>query len=867
MPAKLSIIMRRLLLLLLCFPFISFSQVYDDFSDGDFTSNPEWTGTTQKMKINNDFQLQLNDSVAGTAYLTTANALATDCEWRFWIKQSFSPSGNNNSRVYLISNTQNITGDVHGYFLQLGEAGNNDAIELFRQDGNSVASVCRGTDGLISSSFNISVKVTRDNNGLWNIYVDKNNTGVYIPEATGTDNIYTQTGFFGFFAKYTKSNSKKFYWDDVYIGDIIIDNEPPVIENVSVLSDSSLLINFDEAVDSISSQNFSNYAVDHNIGHPISITYGITKVTLTFAGKFQNNVTYILTVSGISDIAGNVMEQYQTQFSYYSAFPGDIVFNEIFPDPNPPVGLPPYEFLELFNRTGNIISLNNWTLTIGNSEKTFENVSIQPDGYLLVGDIDAAGDYSQYGTFYGFGSFSLTNSGQTLTLKNQNGEIINAVSYKKSWYKDPDKDDGGWTLEKINPDNICSGEENWKASIDINGGTPGKKNSVYDSVFLYPSLKNYSIIAGDVIELIFNQTMDKESLTDIDNYEIDNGIGHPSGAFPVINDDSKVDLYLSKPLENGVIYNLTISGNIKNCIGVEIGKDTVITLGIPETINKDDIIINEILFNPLAGCEDYVEIYNRSDKLLDISYLQIGSVKISPPNPPDTSWYAVADKQILMFPSEYLVLTKSPGAVKNCYSIKNPGAFIEVNPFASYNNENGTVILKADSVIIDDFTYDESMHYPLLNYVKGVSLERINPYGETNDRNNWHSAAESAGFGTPGYQNSQFFIPGEQNEEIKIEPEVFSPDEDGVNDVVNLIYKFNKPGYNITVTVFDKNGIKVRTLAENRLAGTNGTISWDGVTDWNTKANVGIYVFYIKVFDTDGNVKAWKKTAVLATKW
>ncbi len=859
--------MIRLVLLLICIPLISFSQVYDDFNDGDFTSNPEWNGTTSKFIVNDNFQLQLNDTAAGKAYLYTSNTMANNCEWRFWVKQSFSPSSNNNGRIYLISDNQDLTGDLHGYFIQLGESGSNDAVELFRQDGNETTSVCRGTDGLIASSFSLGFKVTRDENGLWNIYIDKENNGIYLPEASGTDNTYTQTSYFGIYAKYTVSNSKKFYWDDIYAGEIIVDNQPPEVENILVLSDSSLLIRFSEAVDEVTAQNVNNYLVNNNIGNPLSIETDAVDVTLFFSNKFQNNTVYTITVKNITDLAENVMQEYQTQFSYYTANKADVVFNEIFPDPNPSVGLPPFEFIELFNRTDNVISLNNWTLTIGTSEKTFENININPKGFLIVGKIDAGEEYSQYGTFYGFESFSLTNSGQTLMLTNQNGDLINKIAYKKSWYKDPDKEDGGWTLEQINPDNICSGEENWAASVNSKGGTPGAVNSIFSDMFLYPSLKDYSLTGNDVIELVFNQDMDKKSLSDINNYFIDNGIGNPSGAYPDINDNSKVGLFFENPLENGKNYKLTISKNIKNCIGVKMKNDTVIQLGIPEIIEPGDIVINEILFNPLTGGEDYVEIYNRSDKLLDISQLEIGTVKISPPNPPDTLWYDITDKQHLFFSGDYLVFTKSPDAVKSQYIIKNPDAFIEVNPFPAYNNEEGTVLFKTDSAIIDAFTYNENMQYPLLQYVDGVALERINPEGKTNDKNNWHSAAESAGFGTPGYVNSQYFQENTNVEDITVEPEVFSPDNDGKDDLLNIIYNFAEPGNSLSVIIYNKNGKAVRSLIENEYVGTKGMITWDGVTDDNVKAPVGIYIIYIKSLNSNGTVKAWKKTAVLSTKW
>jgi len=192
---------------------------------------------------------------------------------------------------------------------------------------------------------------------------------------------------------------------------------------------------------------------------------------------------------------------------------------------------------------------------------------------------------------------------------------------------------------------------------------------------------------------------------------------------------------------------------------------------------------------------------------------------------------------------------------------------VKVDPFPAYNNDEGTVIIATYAgKIIDVFNYSEDMHYPLLNYVDGVSLERTNFNTSTSDKNNWHSAAESVGFGTPAYRNSQFVSSEILNEPIVVEPEIFSPDNDGYNDLISIKYTFDQPGYNMTVDIYNAKGQLTRKLVNNEYLGTTGLINWDGIQDDNSKAPIGIYVFYIQVFDLNGNVKQYKKTGVLASK-
>lgn len=862
--------MKTLVLFVLLFPMLLVAQVSDDFSDGDFSENPTWTGTTEKFMVNTSGQLQLNDTAASSAYLITQNAQLSSTEWRCWVKLPFSPSSNNNARIHLVSDQADLTGSLNGYLLQLGEAGSSDAIELFRQEGETLTSICRGTEGMIASSFAIRIKVTRDADGIWKVFADPTGEENFQAQGEGTDNTFSTTSYFGFYCLYTVSNSTKMYFDDVYVGPEIIDTDPPNLVLVTTQSDSTMLVTFSESVDKGSAENISNYSVNNGIGSPVTAMQNEangSEVLLSFANHFENGQQYVITVSGVKDLSDNTMTSQQMSFSFYQAQPFDVVINEIMADPSPVVGLPDFEYLELFNQTDKTIDLSDWVLIIGSTEKPIGNIQIDPNGYLIMADEDAEPELSTYGNFYGFSSFSLTNSGQTVTLFDKENNLISTVSYQDDWYKDPDKEDGGWSLEQINPANICSQGDNWHASEDAKGGTPGMINSVYSDKVLKPAVDHLELVADNLLRLYFNQAMDTGIISEIVHYTVDHDIGHPSQTFSIPGRQDAIELYFSDTFIDGVIYQLTVANSVSSCIGLHPESDTILAYGIGEEATEKDIVINEILFNPLTDGVDYVEIYNRSDKVIDLTQLKIGSVKISPPNQPDTSYYTIVDEQMLMVPGTYLLLTSSPEIVKSQYVTQNPNGFVKVDPFPVYNNDQGTCLLINQSgEMIDAFDYSEEMHYPLLNYVDGVSLERISFDNPTQEASNWHSASEASGFGTPAYQNSQFVPEADHQDEIVIDPEIFSPDEDGYNDVVSIRYQFSQPGYSMTVNVFDAGGNLIRKLVNNQYLGTEGSVNWDGIRDDNTKASVGIYIFYIRVFDLNGHVKKFKNTCVLATK-
>ena len=105
-------------------------QFADNFSDGDFSANPGWSGNASVFTVNASMQLQLNNSVAGTSYLSVPFTLNTldELNWEFFIRETFAPSSSNYGRVYLVSDQSNLTGPLNGYYLQFGEAGSLDAV-------------------------------------------------------------------------------------------------------------------------------------------------------------------------------------------------------------------------------------------------------------------------------------------------------------------------------------------------------------------------------------------------------------------------------------------------------------------------------------------------------------------------------------------------------------------------------------------------------------------------------------------------------------------------------------------------------------------------------------------------------------------
>lgn len=862
--------MKSVIFILILFPVFAFAQLSENFSDGDFTENPAWSGDIERFIVNSSQQLQLNTSGEGTSYLSTPVDLEGLIEWRLWVRLNFSPSDNNNARIYLVADQQNLKEPLNGYFLKLGEGGSADAIELYRQSGTAEYLITRGTNGLIATAFAISIRVVRTEDGEWSVFADPSGGEDYQPQGAGEDQVWQIYTHFGFFCKYTSSNATRFYFDDIYAGSPIVDQTPPQLLSVEVLDQNRIDLYFSESVDEASATNTLNYFADQGIGAPMAAGRDMTQkslVHLMFGTAFNEGTLYNLTVSNVKDLAGNAIETVTRPFAYYTVQPYDVVISEIMADPDPPVGLPNFEYLELYNLSDLPIQLENWVLSIGSTKRTLPRKVIEPKSFLILTSDDAVPQLQPFGDVFGFSSISLSNTGATFVLREKTGAVVHHVSYTDGWYRDAVKKNGGWSLEMIDPGNPCGASENWRASINPAGGTPGTVNSVNASNpdNSVPSIEKISITGPSSVRVFFTEPMDSLRLVSPAIYLVDQGVGTPLAVNLYPPAYRSVGLSFDHVFEEGIIYSLEVTAGITDCAGNETTTTLNARFAFPSLPDSADVIINEVLSDPRSTGTEFVEIYNRSQKVIDLKSIWLATRNKTTGEL--TSVNETAPDGRLMFPGEYLVLTKNPDLVKAEYFTPNPGGFVGMSSFPSYANDLGTVVLLTPwEIILDEFTYNSSMHFALLNTTDGVSLERVNFDRPATEPGNWHSAAQNVGFATPAYQNSQFMKAPESGNEVLISPEIFSPDNDGYNDLLSIVCNFAEPGYAVTIRIFDSNGRPVRLLVKNEPAGTGNQFMWDGITDKREKAPIGIYIIHVEVFNLGGKVKQIRKTAVLGGK-
>ncbi|MEP6595663.1 MAG: lamin tail domain-containing protein [Ginsengibacter sp.] len=848
------------------------AQLTDNFNDGNFSTNPTWDANTADWTVNPALQLQSNNMAANSSfYISTVSTLATSTQWEFYTKIDFNPSSANYVDVYLIASASDISAaGTSGYFVRIGNT--DDEISLYRKNTSGVITkIIDGVNGILNiSARRLKIKITRSVDNKWTLFRDITGTGNnYLSEGSVIDATYTMSSFFGILIKQsTSSFFKKHFFDDIVVTTYTPDVIPPVIQSVTATSINTLDILFNESVDFTTSQTTGNYVADNGIGSPASAITDVANtalVHLTFGSNFPNNTVCAINVNGVTDLSGNAISNGNATFVFYIPAQFDIVIDEIFANPTPQVGLPISEFIELKNVSEFPINLTGWKLSDGTSIASLPSFILQPDSFIIICGTSAASAYIPFGTAFGVSNFpSLNDENDVIFLRSSQNAVIHAVSYSSLWYQNELKKEGGWTLEMIDTKNPCSGFSNWKASVDLKGGTPGKRNSI-DAVNAdeaSPKLLRAFATDSVTLSLVFDEPLDSLKASTAANYKISDTIGKPLVAIPVSPVFDKVILILARPLLRNKIYSVTTSA-VTDCAGNEIGSQNITRAGLTLVADSFDIVINEILFNPSPDGVDYVEIYNRSTNIIDLKQLYIANRNSTGVI---SSIRQLSAESILIFPGDFIVITEDPSVVQQKYLTTNPNAFIQVSGMPSFSDDKGNVIiLNIQGKVIDEVVYSDKWHFQLLSNTEGISLERIN-YNAPSLQPNFHSAATSVGYGTPGYKNSQLRMDEQLQGEVTVTPEIFSPDNDGTDDFGNINYNFPEPGYIANITIFDASGRPVRYLQRNALSGIKGSYRWDGLGEKQQKLSQGIYIVFTEIFNTAGKKKQFKNTIVLARR-
>lgn len=275
--------------------------------------------------------------------------------------------------------------------------------------------------------------------------------------------------------------------------------------------------------------------------------------------------------------------------------------------------------------------------------------------------------------------------------------------------------------------------------------------------------------------------------------------------------------------------------------------------------SAQSLLISELLYQPLSGEAEYVELYNNSGGDVQLADYHI------------VRWVGDSLGKHYALPShtvaahDYVALTKDAASVTAHYNVKYTSKLLECN-LPAYPNTGGSVVLATtDSVIVDRFDYSPSMQSRLLRDKAGVALERRSFERPTNEASNWFSASSIAGYGTPGYANSQSSEWLAEEASFVFSSTLISPDGDDYQDILEITYKLESGDLTARVDLYDGRGTLVRRLLNNALLGTHGSLIWDGRGEDGRPLPQGQYIVQVTLYDTAGTLQVFRRAVAIIT--
>ncbi len=793
----------------------------------------------------------------------------------FRVKHAYNPSSANNWQIGFLADYTNglIT---EGLILGVNFMGSDDLLKLWKCTNGECIEICRTTlnyQEQIGVDTAPEIKMVWHQGGKLNIYFTRDPVGESAVQIGSCQlDILPRGRNLVVRYEYSSSQDRKLWIDDIFMeGHFVADTTAPFITGIKVLDELKMEVEFSESVTIPDRHSITLTGLSVGSMNPDRIIESQLGLMLSFPEIIPNREECQLKVTGICDMDANCLRDTLINCLRNEAEWGDVVFNELMADPIPMVLLPEEEYMEIYNRSAYKLDLTGWRIEVDNQNHLFDVASFrsEPDSYGLITGIN------------------LPNDGASLALYSSNGTLIHAARYKVPWNGIQWKTEGGWSLESPDPDQVCNISSFWEFSSNTKGGTPGAINS--NDVELEDREPPVLLYAGFGNEFGYGNEFENGN-------EVEYGSGYENG---YENDDTPgvICLHYSEPVRfapweldqfrvtpanlyaDSVVVVMPLADQLQVWFPEKVHKRAAINVHTPAVsdcfqnlsrkpqllmgkvseLRFGSVLINEIMYDPVEGAPEYIEFYFPDSDFYDLQDLSIDIVKDedSPRSP-----VPLSGSSRIISQGDYLVASRNVSHLMEAYNLELSGRWLGVNGMDGMNNSGGIVYLtdRAGSVV-DVAYYGDQLHMELINVTQGISLERISFDRPGTIAENWHSAASIEGYSTPGEKNSQSVNDLEYTGLVSVVPKVFSPDNDGYQDLLEISISPGTQGWVIGMWVTDLVGRRVKTLANNHLAGPSVTYTWNGNREDGKMAGEGIYVIHVTGYHPEREER-WRKKEV-----
>ena len=566
-----------------------------------------------------------------------------------------------------------------------------------------------------------------------------------------------------------------------------------------------------------------------------------------------------------------------------------LVINEIMYDPLNNQN----EWIELFNRTDRPIDLAHWTFndrpTTSGDINSFvissQSIIVKPSEYVVISAESSlvqllsnsllTDPSSHIIVLNRPGGFGFNNTGDAVILKDLTGKTIDSVMYQSSWGGQQGK-----SLERIDVYASSNSTTNWGTSQDSLESSPGRINSIVKldcDVMIKTLMQTQTFAHGKVIPVlhvdIYNigrRTVDS-LLVSFYSDRNNTTIPHPSELIQTLTTAQSLAAGDSILLSES--FPQLASGVTNVLVQVDWWRDERLqnnraSISLKISYEPHSLVMNEIMYDPLNGQNEWFEIFNRSNQPIDLANWNFNDK----PTLTGVNSFVISNQSLTVKSGEYTVVAADSTFFQSFPSLTQPDSTIHIcvlnhSSGFSFNNDGDAVVLKdLTGHTIDSVAYSPRWHHPDVVDTRGRSLERINPNIDSNDPRNWSTCTNISG-GTPGKANSIMTTSVKSTSTISVSPNPFSPDGDGFEDFCIIRYNLPLMTSTLNLRIYDIKGRLIRTVANGELAGPQGEIVWDGTDDNKQRARIGVYVIFLEATDrSSGNVMTAKTVVVVATK-
>ena len=270
---------------------------------------------------------------------------------------------------------------------------------------------------------------------------------------------------------------------------IVPDNFGPSVDVIRAITADSIRVDFDETINGAMVPT-ALFQISPAVGiqESIYLSEYPASVFLKLATAVNPNVTYMVSVTGISDCSGNPIEGTEGTF-VLGATPqqGDVLLSEVLFNPRTGGS----DFVELFNpsATSNF-ELRGWKLArlvdgVIDSPKPIasDGLNIAPRSFLVF-TANAANIALEYPTgnpetYVQLASLPSYNDTEGIVLLlNELDEVIEQFEYTDDFHYDLLESEDGVSLERISYTAEVDDKNNWRSAASTVGfATPGRPNS------------------------------------------------------------------------------------------------------------------------------------------------------------------------------------------------------------------------------------------------------------------------------------------------------------------------------------------------------------------------------------------------------